>query len=344
MGENRYLRWLASETRSAWWHDSGIVEELEDAMQNGAVGSTTNPFLIRSTLLAQPQVWRPMLANIPKSLAPTQKAEEIARIITTHLAGKLAPVFEQTRGEQGYICAQVNPTKPGDADYMLRMADRLVEWAPNICIKLPTTAAGLDVLEECVAQGRTVCATASFTVPQVVEIAERHLKGLTRAARNGVKPGKCYAVVMVGRLDDYLRDVAQDRAAKVSEADIVQAGTAVIKRAYEIFAERSYEAILMPAGMRGAYHLTALAGARMVMSIAPRIAAMSADLAQPWGEHIAEPVEREVIARLLTVPEFVRAYEPNGMKPHDFITFGAMQRTLAQFVEVGWAQIESYAL
>ena len=80
------------------------------------------------------------------SLSPTAKAEEIARIITTHLAGKLLPIFEKTNGEKGFVCAQVNPTKAGDAGYMLDMARRLAKWAPNICIKLPVTAAGLEVL------------------------------------------------------------------------------------------------------------------------------------------------------------------------------------------------------
>ena len=42
----------------------------------------------------------------------------------------------------------------------------------------------------------------------------------------------------------------------------------------------------------------------------------------------------DVIARLQTMPEFVRAYEPDGMKPADFVSFGATQRTLCQFVEV----------
>jgi len=29
------------------------------------------------------------------------------------------------------------------------------------------------------------------------------------------------------------------------------------------------------------------------------------------------------------------AYEPDGMKPEDFITYGVVQRTLSQFVEGG---------
>ena len=142
MSENLYLKWLCGETPSVWWHDSAIIEELDQAMANGAVGATTNPFLIKSTLFAKPEVWRPLLAGIDKSLPPPQKAEEIARIITSHLAGKLYPIFARTRGEQGFVCAQVNPSKAGDSAAMLDMARRLAKWAPNICVKLPTTSAG----------------------------------------------------------------------------------------------------------------------------------------------------------------------------------------------------------
>lgn len=344
MNANKYLQWLSGETQSDWWHDSAIVEELEESLANGAVGLTTNPLLIKLSLFAKPDIWRPMIKDIPASLTAAQKAEEIARIITSHLASKLYPIFEKTNGNKGFTCAQVNPTKAGDADFMLDMARRLVKWAPNICVKLPVTAAGLDVLEEGVAEGMSVCATAGFTLPQVLAVAERHMKGLDRARKNGVKPGKCFAVVMVGRLDDYIRDVAHDRKSAVSESDIIQAGTAVIKSAYSLFNERGYQAILMPAGMRGAYHLSALAGAAMSMSVAPKIAGMALELPQPWVEHIQEPVAADVIDRLKTIPEFVRAYEPDGMKPEDFITYGVVQRTLSQFVEAGWLPIEGYQI
>lgn len=344
MSENKYLQWSYSDTQADWWHDSAIIEELEDALANGAVGLTTNPLLIKLSLFARPEVWRPMLGHIPAALTPTEKAEEIARVITSHLAAKLLPIFEKTKGEKGFVCAQVNPTRAGDAAFMLEMARRLRQWAPNICIKLPVTAAGLEVLEECVAEGMSVCATAGFTVPQALAIAERHMLGLARAAQNGVKPGKCFAVVMVGRLDDYLRDVAHDRKAGVRESDIIQSGTAVIKRAYALFNERGYKAILMPAGMRGHYHLTALAGAAMSMSVAPKIAAMALEIPHPWVEHIDEPVAADVIERLQTIPEFVRAYEPDGMNPADFITYGVVQRTLSQFAEAGWLPMEGYAI
>ena len=305
---------------------------------------TTNPLLIKLSLFARPEFWRPMLKDIPATLAPAQKAEEIARIITTYLAARLYPIYKSSNGETGFACAQVNPTKAGDAEFMLDMARRLTQWAPNICVKLPVTAAGLDVLEECIAEGMNVCATASFTVPQVLAIGERHMKGLARAAANGKRLGKCFAVVMVGRLDDYIRDVAADRKAGIPESDIIQAGTAVIKRGYQMFRERGYKATLMPAGMRGSYHITALAGAAMSMSVAPKIAGMARNEPQPWITHIDEPVAADTIQRLMSIPEFVRAYAPDGLKPEDFITYGVVQRTLSQFVEAGWLPMEGYEL
>ena len=345
MAENKYLKWLAHETQSNWWHDSAIPEELDEAISNGAVGLTTNPFLVRTSLFAMPGFWKPMLKDIPKSINPAQKAEEIAKVITVYLAKKLLPIYERTQGEQGYACAQVNPGKAGDADIMLDMARRLTKWSPNIAVKLPVTQAGLEVLEECVAEGLTVTATASFTVPQALAIGDRHMKGLARAKKNNIKQGKCFAVIMVGRLDDYIRDVAHDRkASNVRESDIIQAGIAAIMRSYDIYHERKYEAILMPAGKRGAYHIKSLSGAKMVMSIAPKIAKMVMDEKGPYKEHMHEPVAKDVIARLMTIPEFVRGYEPDGMRPEEFITYGVMQKTLAQFVEAGWGPMEGFDL
>ena len=53
-------------------------------------------------------------------------------------------------------------------------------------------------------------------------------------------------------------------------------------------------------------------------------------------ERIDRPVDPEVIARLQTMPEFVKAYEPDGLAPDEFISYGVVNRTLTQFCECGW--------
>ena len=147
---------------------------------------------------------------------------------------------------------------------------------------------------------------------------------------------------MIGRLDDFLREVAHDNQAAVSESDIRLSGLAVTKRAYQIYQERSYDAVLLVAALRGAYHLTELVGAGVVMSIHPSWQGPFVTQDFPREERIHQPVPPEVVERLSQLPEFERAYEPDGMAPADFIGFGATQRTLSQFSEVGWKLMENY--
>jgi transaldolase len=147
---------------------------------------------------------------------------------------------------------------------------------------------------------------------------------------------------MIGRLDDYLREIAHDGQAAVTESDIRQAGLAVTKRAYSIYRERGYEAVLLVAALRGTYHLTELAGADLVMSIAPAFQGPFVSQEFPREERIDREVPADVIARLGAMPEFVRAYEPGGMAPGEFVSYGLTQRTLSQFIEAGWRLIENF--
>ena len=218
---------------------------------------------------------------------------------------------------------------------MLEQAKRFSKLGENIAIKLPVTAAGLKAYEECVALGIPVVGTLSMTVPQVLAVGEAAARGKKRALENGITPALTVAVVMVGRLDNYIRDVAQDSGANVSESDIIQCGTACIKRAYQMFSERGYDTFLMPAGSFNAANITSLAGAKMIMSIAPRIAKMLETVDQ-FEENIDKPVAEDVIERLMQIEEFRKAYEPDGLKPEEFITYGGNNRTIAQYLECGW--------
>ena len=340
MSVNYYLRWLTSQTDSVYWNDSAAPGELNDAIANGAVGATTNPFLINNALRAQPEKWAAKLEGLDSGLEGDEKAEALTRCVTSEIAGILGKYSGKPCG--GFCCAQVNPNKPGDEEAMLEQACRYAAIADNIVIKVPATAAGLKVFEECAAKGFNTAATVSFTVPQVLAAGAAFERGSRRAEANGVKPGLGVAVLMVGRLDDYLRDVARDSGAAVSEEDIRYSGLAAIKRAYGLFKERGYRSKLMPAAGRGPYHVTELAGADMIMSIAPKIAKTLCGIRSSFVTRIDEPTPAGVVERLSAMPEFRKAYEPDGMTAEEFITYGATNRTLAQFCLTGWDMLKTY--
>ena len=337
-----YLEWVIANTGTQWWHDSADDGELTRGLERGAIGVTTNPVLAAAAMQKNRPLWGAAIDGVlARGLAPEQKAEALVNIAVAHAAEKLRPRFEATAGSAGFVCAQVNPMRAGDRECMASMARRFHGWAPNIAVKLPATAAGLDVLEDCTAEGITTAATVSFTVPQVLAIAERHRAGSARARAQGIVPGKCFAVIMIGRLDDYLREIAHDTRAGVGEADICQAGLAVAKRAYAIYKERQYEAVLLVAALRGDYHLTELVGADLLMSIHPSYQESFVTKAHPRECRIERPIPESTIARLRSMREFVRAFEPDGLAAEEFMSFGLTQRTLGQFCE-SWKALEAY--
>ena len=343
--KQQYLEWLLSNTRTTWWHDSADPAELKLGIERGAIGATTNPFLASVALSANKAAWAAEIRDVLSGhLQPEERAEGLMRIVVTHAAKQLLPQYDKTGGATGYVCAQVNPNRAGDRETMLAMARRFSRWAPNIAVKLPATVAGLDVLEDCAAEGITCTLTISYTVPQTIAIAERYRRGMQRAMAKGLTPGKCFAAIMIGRLDDYLREVAHDRRAQVSESDIRQAGLAVTKRAYSIYRQRGYEPTLIVAALRGTHHMTELAGAEVIMSIFPSVQEMLMAPEVPQEERIDKEISADVIERLSQIPDFVRAYEPDGMQPADFITYGVTQRTLSQFIESGWKLMENFRL
>ncbi|UCD51117.1 MAG: transaldolase family protein [Phycisphaerales bacterium] len=338
-----YLSWAVEHTKTLWWHDSVEPAELARGIERGAIGATSNPFLSHQALTRNKAAWSAEShAVLSRDLPADEKAGALMSIAIKHAAEQLFPEYERSDGKMGYVCAQVNPARPGDRQYMRAMARKFSEWAPNIAVKLPATAAGLDVLEDCIAEGITCTLTISYTVSQVITIAERHRIGIRRAASAGTEAGRCFAVIMIGRLDDYLRDVAHDARADATESDIRQAGLAVAKRAYAIYKERGYETEMIVAALRGTYHMTELAGAEVIMSIAVPYQEMLISPDLPQEERIDNDVPQDVIDRLSQMPEFVRAYDPHGMQPDEFIAYGLVQKTLAQFHESGWKLLENF--
>ncbi|MEA4966082.1 MAG: transaldolase family protein [Oscillospiraceae bacterium] len=337
-----YLEWITSCTKTRWWHDSGNPEEIGLALRRGATGVTTNPVLTFRSFQSQPDFWNPKVLALGDEFEPEARAEALLRLVATYAAEQVRPIYERTDGRDGYALGQLNPARAGDAEGMLAQGRRVHSWAPNIAVKLPATASGVEVIEHLAEEGIPICATINVSVSQAIAVAEAYARGKKKAIANGVKPPLCIVVQQVGRLDDYLRDVAMDMKLGIDESAVTMAGLAVAKRTYAIFEERGYDALIMPAGLRGAYHLTEMAGGNLLYTINTRVQDMILEADPPQEERIHEPLPQETMEQLLRIPEFVRAYEPDGMKPAEFITYGVTQKLLSQFMETGWAPLETY--
>ena len=115
------------------------------------------------------------------------------------------------------------------------------------------------------------------------------------------------------------------------------------KRAYPIYKERGYEAVLLVAALRGTVSPDGARRRRPADVDPPRVIRMLSCRRTIRAKSASSDVRSraDAIDRLRQMPDFVRAYEPDGMTPGDFIGFGATQRTLSQFAEIGWKLMES---
>ena len=338
-----YLEWINQCTPTRWWHDSGNPAEIDLALKRGATGVTTNPVLTFRSFTSEPDFWTPKVLALGDDFPTTEAhAEALLKLVATYAADKVRHIYDATDGADGYALGQLNPGRAGDAEGMPAQGRRVHSWAPNIAVKLPATAAGVEVIEHLAEEGIPICATINVSVAQAIAVAEAYERGKKKAIANGVKPPLCIVVQQVGRLDDYLRDVAQDMKLGLPESVITRAGLAVAKRTYGILEEMKSDCIIMPAGLRGAYHLTEMAGGRLLYTINTRVQDMILEEDPEQVEKISEPVDPKIVEQLQKIPEFVRAYEPDGMKPSEFITFGVTQKLLSQFMETGWAPLETY--
>jgi len=337
-----YLQWLTRNTPTKFWHDSAIPAEIDAAIQNGAMGVTTNPVLTFKTLQAVPEFWQPMVDQIPRDLTPGEHAEALLQMVATYAAGKFRDVFEETKGQHGYALGQLDPNICNDSEKMIAQGLRYASWAPNISVKTPSIQSALPLVEELASRGIAVCTTLNFSVSQAMAVAEAYQKGRAKAIAAGITPKPIFVVQQGGRLDEYLLETAQDSRLDLDPEIIRNAGNAVCKKVYTLFKERNIPAVVMPAGLRGVHHLTSMAGADMTFSLQARIQQMAIEADPERVCHIDEEIPADVIAKLHKHPEFVRAYEEGALKPEEFLTFGVTQKTLSQFLWTGWVPLETY--
>ena len=320
------------------WNDSCSVEELEYAIANGAVGATANPTIVHDVWKADPGHWRAAtrdLAEEHPDWTEVELAWAIMEAMSLRAAPLLLPAFERFGGRKGRLSMQTNPTFWRTPEAMLAQGIRFAGLAPNIIVKLPATAVGIGVMEEATFRGVNVNCTVGFSVGQALAAGEAVERGLRRREAAGLPVDDMGPVItiMVGRLEDWLR-VQTDRDGIVADpAALPWSGVAVFKRAYEIFQARGLRARLLSAAIRHHYHWSEFIGGDVVITLPSawqkRFNASDVEV----RPRMDEPVDPAIVDELARhYPDFVRAYEPDGLSLAEFDTFPPTVRTLRSFV------------
>jgi len=332
---------MTQTTPTVLWNDSAAIDELSYSIEHGGVGATCNPVIVLDVLKKAMDVWKPEIARMVAD-HPTASEDQIAwqlvDLLSIKAAELLLPAFRASKGRNGRLSVQTDPRFWRDPAALADQAEHFNGLAPNMIVKIPATAAGVEAMEEATYRGVSINATVSFTLPQALAVAEAIERGLKRREKEGKDIATMGPVctIMVGRLDDWLRTCTQKEGTITDPGYLEWAGVAVFKKAYAIYQERGYRLRLLSAAFRNHMHWSEFIGGDVVIS--PPCS---------WQKHInasdvtvedriANPVDPKILDALCRhYPDFNRAYTDGGLSPAEMDTFGSTVVTLRQFLAAG---------
>ena len=148
-------------------------------------------------------------------------------------ADMFRPVWDRTKGVDGWVSLEVSPVLAHDTKSTLAAALDLHKRAgkPNLFIKIPGTPEGLPAIEEAIFAGVPVNVTLLFSREQYVAAADAYLRGVERRIAAGLNP----AVASVASLFISRWDVAI--AGKVPAELTNRLGIAIGQRTYKAYRE-----------------------------------------------------------------------------------------------------------
>ena len=194
---------------------------------------------------------------------------------------------------------------------------------------------GDSAIEEATYRGVSINATVCFTLPQCIAVAEAVERGLVRREKEGLPIDTMGPVctIMVGRLDDWLKVVAEKENISIDPGYFEWAGVAVLKKTYEIFRERGYRLRLLSAAFRNHMHWSEFIGGDVVISPphAWQVRFNASDV--EIKPRMDNPVDPKILDELhKRFPDFRRAYDEGGLTLDEFDSYGPTRRTLRQFI------------
>jgi transaldolase len=161
---------------------SGEFQRLVE--QDGVHGVTSNPTIFDKAIVAgtdYDDALRSLLAADPNS-DPLILFEKLEVEDLQMAADVLRPVYDQTEGADGFVSIEVSPRLAYDTAGSIAEARRLREAVnrPNLMVKIPSTAQGVQAVEALIAEGININITLMFSLAHYEAVAQAYLRGLKR--------------------------------------------------------------------------------------------------------------------------------------------------------------------
>src|ERR1700704_265211 len=223
---------------------SGELARLRD---EGLTGVTSNPTIFEKAVSGSTDYDEAMVRLVRDKATPSEMLWGLMVEDIQAAADVFRPVYDKTRGKDGYVSIEVSPTVAASTRRTIAFAEDLRDRCrrPNVMVKIPATKEGLPAIEDQISKGHNINITLIFAVQRYDEVVEAYLRGLEKLQKRGGDLSKVASVAsfFVSRVDtkvdkmlaDKIQETADPARQRALEQLFGKAAIANSKVAYEHF-------------------------------------------------------------------------------------------------------------
>ncbi|HEY8643072.1 MAG TPA: bifunctional transaldolase/phosoglucose isomerase [Candidatus Dormibacteraeota bacterium] len=181
---------------------SGELARLRD---EGVTGVTSNPTIFEKAVSGSTDYDEGMVRLVRKGRRPDEMLWDLMVEDIQAAADVFRPVYEKTRGADGFVSIEVSPVVARSTKKTIAFAQELHDRCgrPNVMVKIPATKPGLPAIREMLGRGVNINVTLIFSVERYAEVVDAFMAGLEDLKRAGGDVSKIASVAsfFVSRVD-----------------------------------------------------------------------------------------------------------------------------------------------
>jgi transaldolase len=195
--------------------DSGRLKSMID---QGVRGMTSNPTIFDKAVSSATDYDASIQQLKEKSKSTFDIYDAITIKDIQDAADTLKPVYEQTKGLDGYVSLEINPKLAYRIEETIQEGMRLHAAVnrPNVMFKVPSTDEGFQATTALLAEGINVNVTLIFSLQQYMKTAKAYLNGITMLLqkRGNARTVRSVASIFVSRVDTATDDILEAKMGK----------------------------------------------------------------------------------------------------------------------------------
>src|SRR4030081_247056 len=198
----------------------GDLQRLIDT--DGVKGVTSNPSIFEKAIGSSDEYDGAIEKALKKGDRPIAELfEHLAVEDIQHAADVLRPVYDELKGEDGFVSLEVSPYLAMDTKATIAEAKRL--WKDvkrkNLMVKVPATPEGLPAIQHLIGEGISINITLLFSQKVYVQVAQAYLAGLEKYIAKGGDPSHVASVAsfFVSRIDSAADKELDEKIAKAND-------------------------------------------------------------------------------------------------------------------------------